>query len=71
MLSKKNYPPGTTWCNSRKEKLLNMESNFMRSKGKIYLWCFGKPIYNNLFEKAETAKGITGEILLQLLETFR
>ena len=29
---------------------------------------FWKKQFRNLFEKAETAKGITGEILLQLLE---
>lgn len=43
VLSKKNYPPGQHG-NSRKERLLNTVSSFVRSKSKIHLWRIGEAI---------------------------
>ena len=66
VLSKKNYPPGQ-YGNSRKK---NSEYGVqLREKQKAkYTYGVLERQFRNLFERAEMAKGITGEILLQLLE---
>ena len=74
VLSKKNYPPGQHG-NSRKRKTseygvqLREKQKQLREKQKTkYTYGVLEKQFRNLFEKAATLKGITGEILLQLLE---
>ena len=69
-LSKKNYPPGQHG-NSRKRKTSEY-GNQLREKQKAkYTYGVLERQFRNLFEKASSSKGITGEVLLQLLESRR
>jgi small subunit ribosomal protein S4 len=67
VLSKKNYPPGQHG-NSRKRKTSEYGIQLREKQKAKYTYGVLEKQFRNLFEKAETAKGITGEILLQLLE---
>ena len=67
VLSKKNYPPGQHG-NSRKRKTSEYGVQLREKQKAKYTYGVLEKQFRNLFEKAETAKGITGEILLQLLE---
>ena len=67
VLTKKNYPPGQHGINKRRKT--SEYGVQLREKQKAkYTYGVLEKQFRNLFEKAETAKGITGEILLQLLE---
>ena len=67
VLSKKNYPPDA-WKQPSRKKLLSTVSCWLKSrKLNIHTVCWKKQ-FRNLFEKAASANGITGEILLQSLE---
>ena len=66
-MSKKNYPPGQHG-NSRKRKTSEYGVQLREKQKAKYTYGVLEKQFRNLFEKAETAKGITGEILLQLLE---
>ena len=66
VLSKKNYPPGQHGNSRKKNSEYGVQ---LREKQKAkYTYGVLARQFRNLFEKAEKAKGITGEILLQLLE---
>ena len=66
VLSKKNYPPGQHGNSRKKNSEYGVQ---LREKQKAkYTYGVLERQFRNLFEKAEKAKGITGEILLQLLE---
>lgn len=68
VLSKKNYPPGQHG-NSRKRKTSEYGVQLREKQKAKYTYGVLEKQFSNLFKKAETAKGITGEILLQLLES--
>ena len=59
VLSKKNYPPGQHGNNRRRKT----------SEYGVQLREKQKAKYTYMFEKASRSKGITGEVLLQLLES--
>ena len=67
VLAKKNYPPGQHGLNKRRK-----QSEYgiqLREKQKAkYTYGVLERQFRNLFEKASAAKGVTGEVLLQLLE---
>lgn len=67
VLAKKNYPPGQHGANRRrKTSEYGMQ---LREKQKAkYTYGVLERQFRNLFEKAARTKGITGEVLLQLLE---
>lgn len=67
VLSKKNYPPGQHG-NSRKRKTSEYGMQLREKQKAKYTYGVLERQFRNLFEKAETSKGITGEVLLQLLE---
>ncbi len=67
VLSKKNYPPGQHG-NSRKRKTSEYGIQLREKQKAKYTYGVLEKQFRNLFEKAEGAKGITGEILLQHLE---
>ena len=67
VLSKKNYAPGQHGANKRRKTSEYGKQLLEKQKAK-YTYGVLEKQFRNLFEKAETAKGITGEILLQLLE---
>ena len=67
VLSKKNYPPGQHGNNRRRK---TSEYGVMLAEKQKAKYTYGvlEKQFRNLFEKAESAAGITGEILLQSLE---
>ncbi len=68
VLAKKNYPPGQHG-NSRRRKTSEYGIQLKEKQKAKYTYGVLEKQFRNLFTKAETAKGITGEILLQLLES--
>ncbi|MDD2560146.1 MAG: 30S ribosomal protein S4 [Bacteroidales bacterium] len=68
VLSKKNYPPGMHGSNRRKKT--SEYGIQLREKQKTkYTYGVLERQFRNTFEKASRSKGITGEVLLQLLES--
>ena len=68
VLAKKNYAPGQHGLNRRKKS--SEYGNQLREKQKAkYTYGVLESQFRRLFEKAERTKGITGEVLLQLLES--
>lgn len=68
VLSKKNYPPGQHGLNRRRKT--SEYGVQLREKQKAkYTYGVLETQFRNLFAKAERIKGVTGEILLQLLES--
>lgn len=68
VLSKKNYPPGQHGQNRRRKT--SEYGVQLREKQKAkYTYGVLEKQFRNLFNKASRIKGITGEILLQLLES--
>lgn len=68
VLSKKNYPPGQHGANKRRKT--SEYGVQLREKQKAkYTYGVLEKQFHNLFNKASRAKGITGEILLQYLES--
>lgn len=67
-LEKKNYPPGQHGANRRKKT--SEYGMQLREKQKAkYTYGVLEKQFSNLFEKATRSKGITGEVLLGLLES--
>lgn len=68
VLAKKNYPPGQHGLNRRKK--MSEYAVQLREKQKAkYTYGVLERQFRILFEKAQRSKGITGAILLQLLES--
>ncbi len=68
VLSKKNYPPGQHGQNRRRKT--SEYGNQLREKQKAkYTYGVLEKQFRNRFDKASRMKGITGELLLQLLES--
>ena len=68
VLAKKNYPPGQHGANKRRKS--SEYGTQLREKQKAkYTYGVLEKQFRNLFEKASRMQGITGEILLQLLES--
>ena len=67
VLSKKNYPPGQHG-NSRKRKTSEYGIQLREKQKAKYTYGVLEKQFRNLFEKAQAHSGITGEILLKLLE---
>ena len=68
VLAKKNYPPGQHGANRRRKT--SEYGPQLREKQKAkYTYGVLERQFRNLFEHAARTKGITGEVLLQLLES--
>lgn len=68
VLQKKNYPPGQHGLNRRRKT--SEYATQLREKQKAkYTYGVLEKQFHNLFDKAARAKGVTGEVLLQLLES--
>jgi small subunit ribosomal protein S4 len=66
-LQKKNYPPGQHGRTRRKKSAYALQ---LMEKGKVkYIYGLLEKQFANLFHKAAAKKGVTGEILLQYLES--
>jgi small subunit ribosomal protein S4 len=68
VLSKRNFPPGQHGVNRRK-KISEYGIQLNEKQKAKYTYGLLERQFRNLFEKATRTKGITGVILLQLLET--
>ena len=68
VLSKKNYPPGQHGQNKRR-KTSEYGTQLAEKQKAKYTYGVLERQFRILFEKASRTKGITGEVLLQLLES--
>ncbi|MDR2473400.1 MAG: 30S ribosomal protein S4 [Tannerella sp.] len=68
VLAKKNYPPGQHGA-SRRRKASEYGLQLREKQKAKYTYGVLEKQFRNLFEKAQRSKGITGEVLLQLLES--
>lgn len=66
-LQKKNYPPGQHGRGRRKKQSEYAVQLMEKQKAK-YIYGVLERQFANIFDKASRKKGITGEVLLQLLE---
>ncbi len=66
---KKNYPPGHQGPNKRRKKVSEYGVQLMEKQKAKYTYGVLEKQFFNLFEQASRRKGITGENLLQLLES--
>jgi small subunit ribosomal protein S4 len=67
-LEKKSYPPGMHGANKRRRKVSEYALQLKEKQKAKYTYGILEKQFANLFEKASRSKGITGEVLLQLLE---
>jgi small subunit ribosomal protein S4 len=65
----KNYPPGMHGMSSRRRKVSEYGLQLKEKQKAKYTYGILEKQFRNLFEKATSAKGVTGEVLLQLLES--
>ena len=68
VLTRKNYPPGQHG-NSRKRKTSEYGLQLREKQKAKYTYGVLEKQFRNMFDKASRSKGITGEVLLQLLES--
>ena len=68
VLTKKNYPPGQHG-NSRKRKASEYGLQLREKQKAKYTYGVLERQFRLMFDKASRSKGITGEVLLQLLES--
>ncbi len=66
---KKNYPPGQHGMNKRRRKKSEYGVQLKEKQKAKYTYGLLERQFSNLFKKASGSKGITGEVLLQLLES--
>ncbi|MCK5023598.1 MAG: 30S ribosomal protein S4 [Candidatus Aenigmarchaeota archaeon] len=65
---KKNYPPGFHGNNRRRRKLSEYGIQLKEKQKAKYTYGILEKQFSNLFKKAQSTKGVTGEVLLQFLE---
>ncbi len=68
-LERKNYPPGQHGNTRRRKKVSEYGVQLKEKQKAKYTYGVLEKQFRNLFEKASSAKGVTGEVLLQLLES--
>jgi small subunit ribosomal protein S4 len=66
---KKNYPPGQHGLNKKRKKLSEYGLQLKEKQKAKYTYGLLERQFANLFDKASRSKGVTGEVLLQLLES--
>jgi small subunit ribosomal protein S4 len=66
---KKNYPPGQHGANKKRKKSSEYGIQLREKQKAKYTYGVLERQFANLFEKAQRSKGVTGEVLLQLLES--
>ncbi len=66
---KRNYPPGQHGNNRRRGKKSEYAIQLAEKQKAKYTYGILEKQFSNLFKKASSSKGITGEILLQLCES--
>ena len=66
---RRNYPPGQHGSNRRRGKQSEYSIQLNEKQKAKYTYGILERQFRNLFEKAQSTKGITGEVLLQLCES--
>ena len=66
---RKNYPPGQHGNTKRRKKTSEYGIQLKEKQKAKYTYGILERQFRNLFEKASSNKGVTGEVLLQLLES--
>lgn len=66
---KKSYPPGAHGRNKRRRKVSEYGLQLAEKQKAKYTYGLLERQFANLFQKAARKKGVTGEILLQMLES--
>ena len=66
---KRNYPPGQHGNGKRRGKKSEYAVQLMEKQKAKYTYGILERQFRNLFKKASSSKGITGEVLLQLCES--
>jgi small subunit ribosomal protein S4 len=67
-LEKKNYPPGAHGNNRRRRKLSDYGVQLMEKQKAKYTYGMLEKQFENLFKRASSKSGVTGEVLLQFCE---
>jgi small subunit ribosomal protein S4 len=65
---KKNYPPGSHGATKKRRKTSEYGLQLKEKQKAKYTYGVLEKQFANLFKKAQASKGVTGEVLLQLLE---
>jgi small subunit ribosomal protein S4 len=66
---KRNYPPGQHGANKRRGKKSEYAIQLMEKQKAKYTYGILEMQFRNMFKKATAARGITGQVLLQLCES--
>ena len=66
---KRNYPPGQHGNNRRRGKKSEYAIQLLEKQKAKYTYGILERQFRNIFEKASSSKGVTGEVLLQLCES--
>jgi small subunit ribosomal protein S4 len=65
----KNFPPGMHGNSKRRKKVSEYGTQLKEKQKAKYMYGILERQFRNLFEKAHSHKGVTGTVLLQLLES--
>ncbi|HHU35280.1 MAG TPA: 30S ribosomal protein S4 [Bacteroidetes bacterium] len=68
-LDRKNFPPGQHGLNKKRRKISEYGIQLREKQKAKYTYGLLERQFRNTFERASRDKGITGEVLLQLLES--
>ncbi len=68
-LDRKNFPPGQHGMNKKRKKTSEYGVQLREKQKAKYTYGILERQFRNTFEKASSSKGVTGEVLLQLLES--
>ena len=68
-LERKNYPPGQHGMTKKRKKTSEYGVQLKEKQKAKYTYGMLEKQFRNTFEKAQRSKGVTGEVLLQLLES--
>jgi len=68
-LERKNFPPGQHGLNKKRKKTSEYGIQLREKQKAKYTYGVLERQFRNTFEKASRSKGVTGEVLLQLLES--
>jgi small subunit ribosomal protein S4 len=67
-LERKNFPPGQHGMNKKRKKTSEYGVQLREKQKAKYTYGILERQFRNTFEKASRGKGVTGEVLLQMLE---
>lgn len=69
VLAKKNYPPGMHGANKRRAKQSEYAVQLQEKQKVKYTYGILEKQFAKIYHEASRAKGVTGEVLLQLIES--